>query len=355
MPEQVTDPSPPPSPPAPAFRPRRLALQLLAFAGGLALLAFTISIAFGEKNREQIEKLKDATWKQIALLLGLSLASLMVNGVMFWVALRPVRQLRVADVVSTNCIAAFLGYLPMKLGLILRIAIHVRRDRVPLLTVTAWFASVAIVMLGVVGALLLASLATKDLNALWFAIAGGGLVVGGTLLVVLAKLFAGEAGLARLDRMLRALRLPLLPTIVQSERYRQLHAAADMLADPKAVFGTIALRVVDFALQAARVPVAAGIIGLSLPYTQAFMISATAFLVGIVSPGGPVGSREAAVYGVCELLKIPNAQSFALVALLVTGTEGIAYGIGAAMGLAWMRPTRLFTPRAPSEPPPGGG
>lgn len=349
MTEPSTDPTPP-SPHAPAFRPRRLALQLLAFAVGLALLAFTISIAFGEKNREQIEKLKDATWQQIALLLGLSLVSLLVNGVMFWVALRPVRRLHVADVVSTNCIAAFLGYLPMKLGLILRIAIHVRRDRVPLLTVTAWFASVAIVMLGVVGVLLAASLATKDLNALWFTIAIGGLALGGGVLVLLARLFAGDAGLARLDRLLRALRLPLLPKIVQSERYRQLHAAADMLADPKAVFATVALRVVDFALQAARVPVAAGIIGLSLPYTQAFMISATAFLVGIVSPGGPVGSREAAVYGVCELLSIPNAESFALVALLVTGTEGIAYAIGAALSLAWMRPTKLFTPRTPRTP-----
>lgn len=151
-------------------------MQLLAFAVGLALLPTRSRSHSATKNREQIEKLKDATWQQVAMLLGLSLVSLLVNGVMFWVALRPVHKLPVADVVSTNCIAAFLGYLPLKLGLILRIAIHVRRDRVPLLTVTAWFASVAMVMLGVVGALLLASLATKDLNALWFAIAGGGLV-----------------------------------------------------------------------------------------------------------------------------------------------------------------------------------
>lgn len=333
--------------PAPTrSRATQIAVQLGGFVVALALLAFVVHRAFGGENRAQLDKLRDAPWTHVALLILLSLITLAVNGLIFQVTLRPVRRLPALDVLSVNALSAFLGYLPLKLGLLFRVAVHSRRDRLPLLTIGAWFAAVAGIMLGVVAVLLGASLAAKEMNARWFAIALPGLALGGLLVIAMSRLFAGDVGRDRLTAFADRLRLPLLPKLLRSEHYRQLHAATDILANPRAVYASIGLRVADFALQAARVPIAAALLDQHLPYTQAFMVAATSFIVGIVWPSGPVGSREASVVAVCALLGLPNRDAFAAATLLLTATEAVAYAIGALAGLIWLRPTRLFTPKS---------
>lgn len=324
----------------PVRRSRKpLIVSLIAFAAGLGLLAWCVSIAFGPENREEIAKLKSASIAQIAGLLGLSLASLFINGVIFQATLRPVRTLGIGDVASTNAIAAFLGYLPAKIGLVIRIGIHSRRDRVPLLMIGAWFAAVAVVMLLTIACLVAASLIARRIDAVWWSVLAGCSILGGGVLVGGSRFFAGERGLERIRTLIG---FGPLRKILASRAFANVHAATAMLADAKVVALTMGLRIVDIALQAARVPLAAAILGHTLPYAQAFMIASTSFIIGIISPGGPVGAREAGVTKLCELLDIPNAKAFALVALLVSATEAVAYLIGALAGAAWLGPRSLL-------------
>lgn len=334
-------------PPTPRARLAKLALQLLTFLLGVALLAYAGSIAFSKDNQVHLAKLQDAPLSSLAALVGLSLASLLINGLVFWITIRPVQSVRGPGVVATNALAAFLAYAPFKLGLLLRIAIHTRRDRVPLARVGAWFASVAITILATLGTLASVCIIHRTLDVTWVALAIGALLLVGTTIVLCSRFFAGERGLDRFGSLLRPISARMATALLGSDRFRQLHSATAMLASPTHVALSMGLRVLDIALQAARVPIAAGILGLSLPYTDAFLIACSSFLIGIVSPTGPVGSREVTVIKVCELLAIPEAQSFAIVALVVSAAEAAAYAVGAIVALICLGPTRLFTPREP--------
>ncbi|HRQ74272.1 MAG TPA: hypothetical protein PLU35_14715, partial [Phycisphaerales bacterium] len=124
----------------------RLAVQGLGFVAGLVLLGWCVRAALSPENREQLSKLGDAPAWAVAALLGLSVASVALNGLAFWCALLPARRLHASDVIATNALATFLNYLPFKLSAISRVVIHNRRDRVPLLTIGGWFGAVLGVM-----------------------------------------------------------------------------------------------------------------------------------------------------------------------------------------------------------------
>src|SRR5690606_21428503 len=113
----------------------------IGFLVGLALLGWCVSIALSPENREQLDRLADAGWRPIALLVVLSGLSLALNGAIFWLVLLPARRLRAADVIATNALATFLAYLPFKISLIVRALIHQRRDRVPLVLLGAWMSA----------------------------------------------------------------------------------------------------------------------------------------------------------------------------------------------------------------------
>ncbi len=74
----------------PRMRGRRM-LQLAAFLAGLALLAWCITLAFRPENRESVKKLLDADPGVVAGLFAVSLASIALNGTVFWLTIRPVR------------------------------------------------------------------------------------------------------------------------------------------------------------------------------------------------------------------------------------------------------------------------
>ncbi len=323
----------------------RLLPQLVGFLAGLGLLAWCVTIALGPENREQLQKLRGATLGQIAALLGLSFTSLMISGVVFHLTVRPVHPLRRADVCSTNAISSFLGYLPLKLGLLLRIAVHVRRDRMSLLEVGGWFGAVTVPILMTAGCLAGATLVTHEVNQRWYLLAGGGLLAGSALVVLAARLMGGESGRARMRRPATSVHQHWLDRFIAGEHYGKLNTGTVMLGSPRVVGWAVALRVLDFFLQAQRFVIAARIIGLALPTAHAFVVASSAFLIGIVSPGGPVGAREAGVVGVLKLLGVPDPKTYVIVPLLVTATEAVAYLGAAIAGLAWLGPGRLFVPR----------
>lgn len=347
----AADPNPAPAPPGPtaqraARRPRTLAraiVQSIGFLTGLGLLGWCVSLAFKPENRQQLEHLREASPLQLLGLLGLSFATLLINGLIFWVSIRPARRLRAADVVATNAIATFLGYLPFKLGLVARIAIHNRRDRVPLLTIGAWFAAMAVTLAIAIGPPALAGLWRRQLDGPWLITTAVAVLTLTVTAVLLARLFAGRVGLERLYRLFG--RMPLAGPLVHSRRFTQLHAGFDMLADARCTGAAVALRLLDLVVISSRFALASVVIGSPIPWESAFLVASSYFIIGVISPFGVLGTREAGTTGIAVLL-LPGGESagqaFAVVALLVSATEAIAYLAAAGLGLAWLRPDRLF-------------
>lgn len=337
----------------------RIGVQVVGLAAGIASLWWCVSMALRPENREQLERLGEAPARLIAAMAALSLGTLLTNGLTFWVTIRPVRRLRAADVLATNALCTLLGYLPLKAGAIVRVIIHNRRDRVPVLTIGAWFGAL-IVTLGLAMAPPIAiTLRLGRIDGAWWALVLGAMMIGGALVVAVARVFRGEAGRARLVRL--AAWLPPARRFLETTLWSQMHAAFDMLASPWSVAGAVLLRFADLGIHAARFLVAAAILGVALPTAEAVPIAITYFLVGVVSPSGLAGLREGAATGLAGVLVSKagatkeTMQAFAAVSLLVTAVEAAAFLAGGAIGLAWLRPDRVIRLRGTNNGEGEGG
>jgi hypothetical protein len=329
----------------------RIAIQIAGFAVCLGLLGWCLSLALTPENRQQLERLREASALQIAGLLFLSFVTLNLNGLIFWTVLTPVKRVGIVDMLATNGIATFMTYLPFKLSALVRILIHNRRDRVPVLTIGAWFAALTVLLLMTLGPAAAAAAWRQKIDLVWLLATLGGQAVLGTILVITARAFRGEAGQQRLMAIASLVRLGILRRLLASRAWSSLHAGFDMLACPKVVIGATLLRLADLAALSGRFALAAAIFGIALPLDQALLISLSHFMIGVLSPFGVLGAREAGATGVASFLAIGTegeaAGAFAAVALLVGATEVMVYLVGAGLGLAWLRPDRLLRRRAP--------
>jgi hypothetical protein len=340
--------------PAPVPRQRRLlrvAIQIVGFAAGLASLGWCISRAFRVDPSDPVnrfERLLQAPRHLFIAMIALSVATMAVNGLLFWVGLWPVKRLKALDLVATNGVCSFLAYLPLKAGAIVRVLIHNRRDRVPLLTIGAWFASMGVTMAVAFGVPLLAVLLLGPINRAWIVAVVAGEIVGGAVTVGCARAFKGQRGIDRLTAIADALRLKPIRTFLRSGVWAKLHPGFDMIASPGPVAAAIVLRLMDAAVHAGRFLVGAEILGVNLPVSQALPISLTFFVIGVISPAGLAGLREGAATGLAGVLLAKagatesSYSAIAAVALLVTATEAIAFLASAAAGFAWLRPRTLF-------------
>lgn len=334
----------------------RLAVQLLGFLIGLGLLGWCITLALAPENRQQFQELRNASALQIGGLLALSLAYVVVNGLIFWIVLRPARRLPVLDVLAVNGIATFLTYLPFKLSAVVRVAIHNRRDRVPLLTIGSWFVATAVLMLIALGPAALAAVVWRQIDFVWLGLTALGQLALGAALLAAARAFRGDSGQSRLAVLVAKLRVRALNRALGSRAWSNVHSGFDMLSSPQTVAGAIALRLMDVAVQAARFALAAAILGVPLSFDQALLISLAYFMIGILSPVGVLGAREAGATGTAAVLFAAagadlseSAAQIAPVALFVSATEGVVLLFGAAAGVAWLRPDRLLKVRAASD------
>ena len=220
----------------------RLALQLGGFAIGLGLLGWCIKLALSEENREQIARLGEASPGPVLALIALSAATIALNGLIFWVTIRPERRVPLGDTIAVSALATFLNYLPFKLSVLSRILIHNQRHGVPVLTIGAWFAAVLVGVAAAIGPLSLASLWRREVDALWWAASLGGVAAAGIVVVAAASVFAGKRGIERMHRMLDPMALAVLHRAVRSNRFAQLHTVFAMLASARSSDGRKASR-----------------------------------------------------------------------------------------------------------------
>jgi hypothetical protein len=343
-----------------AGRLLRVAIQIVGIAAGVASLWWCISQALSAKNREQLQHLAEAPRSLILALAGLSLATLITNGLIFWTALCPVRRLRIPDMLAANALCTFLGYVPLKAGALMRVIIHNRRDHVPVPTIGAWFVALLVEIVVAFVPAVGATIWLGRIDGRWAALTIGGIAVLGGLVVLVARRFRGPEGLERWSAIFRP--IPAIRRLTTTRFWSQLHAGFDMLASPWAVFGVAALRVIDLSTFAARFLVAAAILDVPLSPAQAIPVALAYFLIGVVSPSGLAGLREGGVallfgslFAAAGMSTADANRQFAGLALLVTAIEAIAFLAGGAIGLAWLRPDRLLRPRdagitAPPQP-----
>lgn len=316
--------------------------QLVGFLVGLALLGWCLRNAFGPENQDQLRRLADAPPSRIILLTGLSLASLILNGVMFWAAIAPVHRISCVGICATNAVATFASYLPFKLSVVVRVLIHTRHDKLPFFTIGAWLTAVAVLMMVALMPMALGAWLSKGLDPLAWAITGVGAAVLTGLTIAVARYYAGERGLARFWRLVDTLRLGPVSRFARSDRSRQFHRAFAVLAHARSTAGGVALRLLDTGVQAWRFVVAAEILGIPMAVPEAVILSLVYFLVSVFTPIGVLGSREAATAAVAVALGLRDELRDTDLPLLVTATESIVNLAGAAVGIAILRPARLL-------------
>lgn len=331
-----------PAAPAPSHKALRLVVQLVGFLASVALLGWCVQMAMSPGNRAQMERLGNASAWQIAGLLGLSGVSLGLNGLAFWIGIQPVHKLGIVTAQATNAIATLLGYLPFKLSVISRALIHNRRDKVPILTIGAWFAAVGVLMVAAPVPLVVASAARPTMDALWWVIAVGGLAVLGAAQVFSSRFFAGERGLDRIASFIKPIPIASAHRFIRSSIFTKLHDAFTILACPRVVTASNALWLCEYLSRAGRFVIAASVLGVEMSWSDAMVLSSVFFLVGVLSPFGMIGTREAGAIGIAAWFGMATTGESTMVVLLVSAPEAIINLVGGAMGVAWLRPDRLL-------------
>ena len=343
-------PSAEPASPSPAGksamgRVLKIGAQILGFAIGLGLLTWCVRIALQPRNREALAHLQDASAGQIAMLIGLSLVVVYASGAAFRETLRPIKRLPMMEAQATNVIACLLALLPFKLSVFFRVFIHNRRDRVPLLTIGAWFSAVGVVILCVLVPMLGASFWRRGVDVPWVASTFGGMAALLTTVLFVARALREERGWAWVQS--HSARLPLPDRVragsnFSTAMFEKAHEGVRMLASPRVVFGCALLRLIDLGSQAGRIALAAAILHVPLHWDHALLAGCTFFLIGAAAPTGQLGTREA---GTAKLIAIvlPNIDldQFIPVVLTVTGVEAAVLLVGSVIGAAYLRPWKL--------------
>lgn len=318
-------------------------MQVLGFGIGIALLFWCVRIVMSDDNKAALEKLQQATAEQILTLLGIAVASIFFNGFIFWATIRPLHRLKLSDTVAVNALATFLSYLPFKISVLTRWAIHSRRDGVPTLTVGTWFVVVAVLTVVTVAPMWLAFVRPDAAGHWWWLVVAAAIALAHTLGWQLARLVRGPRGMQRMRR------LGLPAGLAEREWFQRLHGGASMGGDGHAVWSTTIARVLDILSFGLRFWIAARVLGIHLTGEEAVMIGMAYFVVGVVSPFGTVGTRETAALAMAIGAGVVSAEAeqdaLLTAILLVSVTEAAVGLIGAGLALAWLRADRLLLRR----------
>lgn len=319
--------------------PWMIVIQIIGFLGSISALGWAVSVALRQENREQLAKLSQASPGELFILMGLATISVGFNGMLFWVVINPVHKIRPTDVIATNAISTLLAYLPFKLSIVSRFVIHNRRDKIPVLTIGAWIVAVTLLMLAVFGPITLASVWQKEINTSWIAVSAIGILASTILGSLIAKQLEGDKGTRRIAKLLGE-------KITSTDSYSRIHIGFEMLANMRAAIVGNVFRVLDIISFALRFYVAAIVLDLPISGTDSLLLGATYFLIGMASPVGMLGTREAGTIAIASMVGISSAAlaedqtgetPIIIAVLFVTAIEAIVNLACAGFGIAWLR------------------
>jgi hypothetical protein len=300
--------------------PRKIALQLLGFALGLVLLAWVIYRAISKASGTEPgqisgwQRLRDTDPALIAGLLLCTIVSLGANGAIFWLVIQPVKPLRHVHMQLLNLVTSVLNYAPLRAGLIARVAYHLRVDRLGIITIGAWFTAIGFTLMLTLGAVVAATFLRPHFDWLWWLVLVTQLVIGAWV----------TRSFMRLDRF---------------SRWGKVAGGLDrMLADNRALWGAISLRLIDVMAYTGRMACAVAILQLPFTFREILLLSIAAIVVSLF-PLGRVGYREAGVAFVAGLFGMagdPGAHSSQLALIDSAGEALVSIPLG-ALALLWYR------------------
>lgn len=310
---------------------RRIALQTIGFIVGIALFLWAIAMATAGENRTYLLRILEAPPHLLAILIALTVVSIVFNGLCFWAVIRPIRRINPIDVVSVNAISTVLSVLPFKISVISRAFIHHQRDGVDVRSLVAWLAAMSALSLAALLPPLAATLWRGQADLLWWITAISGPII---------CTFAGVA----ICRYLSHWRII---------RYASL-GGWRLLRDPRTIAEQLLYRFVDLGALAARFWVGSHIIGLDLALDQALLLGTAYFFGAVLAPAGTLGFAEMGATALGAAVG-HNAGAVTSLALLITVSQfptALALSVGAWIRL---RPDRLLFDRkpivtAPDEP-----
>ncbi|MDY7107821.1 MAG: lysylphosphatidylglycerol synthase domain-containing protein [Planctomycetota bacterium] len=289
--------------------PTKIAVELVGFVIGLALLAWCIA---GAIEKGGWERLAHADAGLVAAMLACSLLSALINGAMFWVTIRPLKRLGFWDLQWLNFVGNLLNYAPVRLGAIARVVYHLRVDRLNLLQIGGWFTFIGYILCLGIGSCLLATLARDRLDWIWVALVLGQMALGG----VLTRVVVGNRLLAK---------------------YGQ--GVDRIIAHPGAIWGAIGLRLADLAAYSGRMAIAMTILGISLPATHVIILALVALAASLI-PFGRLGFREFCVAITAQRLSMLAADveaNMQQLALVESAGEALIFIPLGAVALLWYR------------------
>jgi hypothetical protein len=290
--------------------PRKILIQTIGFLVGMGLLAW---IVYGAVRGGNWEPILHANPLLVAGLAGCSLISALINGVIFWVVIRPVAPLRLRDLTWVNLTTAILNYAPIRAGLLARVAYHLRVDRMKLVQILSWLVAISFTMVLTLGACVVATILRPQIDWLWALLIGGQLLLGGLMTIAMM----GQ------------------PIVVKFGR-----GLDRMLRNPIALWGAIIMRLIDIGAYFGRMSCAVAILQLKFTWSQ-IMILALAALALSINPLGRFGYREAGIAIVASLLASSGSNELRgqmdQLALLESAGEAIVFIPLGLIALVWYR------------------
>jgi len=163
-----------------APRPPRRWVQWTMYGLGLTLLAGCIWIGFGELQAGWV-KLRHAAGSDIALMIAMLVANILLDGWVFWAVLvpfRPDKPVKLREMTALIAATSLLNYLPMRAGMIGRAAYLKQRHGVGYRASVVMLLAVAAATMAIYLLLLALTLSVRRMDALWWsgAVAGLGLI-----------------------------------------------------------------------------------------------------------------------------------------------------------------------------------
>lgn len=334
-----------------------IGVQIFGFAVCVAIAVWVVRVATTGEQGAALSQLREISLGRVGLLLGLSVSTLVLNGVLFWIAAQPARwsnKVTLLGVFATNAVATMLAYLPFKLSAAARMAIHHRRDGLSLTQMVAWFACFFAAMGGTIGPLAVASVWRGELDEVWLLAAGSGVAFCFVVSVVVARVLGAKQGHRWLARVCEA---GPWKRVLTSERVEQLHEAFVMVGCARWLAVAYGVRVVDLLVQSARFDAAATAIGQPMGLGSSVVAAAGYYGMLVASPFGALGAREAGAVGAGSMLA-EGAGSLAATTLVVTGAEAATLLTLGVAAMVWIGPgvwRGRLNPEALSEVVSGGG
>ncbi len=299
----------------------KLVVQGVGFLLGIGLLVWCVRSAFAdEQHRRELARLLEAPPLSVAGMLGLSAATILLDGLMFRSVLSPVYVVSRWRIMGVSGVCSALGYLPFKMSLVFRVVYHSRRDGLPILTIGAWVAATGVLLLCSLLPPLGVLVVRPVLDSVWWGLTVGGSLGSAVLAHLLARWLLARQEAGTLTALADATRLRAVGRFARSDGFARLMTGVRMLADPGACAGGFGFRVAIVACQAARFMLAGSVLGIAVDPAQALLVGASYNLIQAISPGGVGGFREAGASGVLAVLKGPDILA---VVLAVSATEAV--------------------------------